>query len=113
MGRPPKSALPKELAELIEQIGANIHDQRVLQQLTQNALALRSKISNTTVNEIEKQRCRDIRLSTLTALAKALNVPVLQLMQSSDVKVKKNDRARLLKASEDILRITRKITKDD
>ncbi len=113
MGRRPKADLPLELSQLLKQVGANLRDLRAAKGLTQAELASKSKVSPTTLNEIESRRFRDIRLSTLAALAKVLSVPVVRLLATSDVKVTSKDQARLLKASEDILNIARRITGHD
>src|SRR4051812_17919020 len=112
MGRPVKSHLPAELAGLLKQIGANLTDLRAKKGLSQAELARRSKISTTTLNEIESRQFRDVRLSTLSALAHALGVSVIEVLQSSDVEINSKDQARLLKASEAIVRITRKLRHD-
>lgn len=109
MGRPPKSNLPVEFAELLHQIGANIAFARKEQEISQAELARRAKISVTTLNEIETRQFRDIRLSTLSLIAKALALPVARLLDRSDIELSSRDQVQLLKASEAILRITRKL----
>lgn len=113
MGRRPTANLPPELANLIKQIGVNLTELRQARGLTQTDLAKRAKVSITTLNEIESRRFRDIRLSTLTALAVALSVPVPRLFQDSDVKLESKDKARLLKASEDLAKIVRRLSDRD
>ena len=109
MGRPPKPELPFELKVLLKQIGINIRIIREERGISQAELARRSSISTTTMNEIETKRFRDIRLSTLTAISQALNVPVIEILKSTDVDLESKDQARLLKASEDLLKITKKL----
>lgn len=109
MGRTPKSHLPNELASLLRQIGNNIAAIRQEKGLSQAELARRSKISATTLNEIETRQFRDVRISTLTAVASTLKVSVVQFLESSDLQISNHDQAQLLKASEAILRVTRKI----
>lgn len=109
MGRAPKHELPLELASVLRQVGANLFSIREERGLTQAELARRSKISTTTVNEIETRQFRDIRLSTLSALAAALEVSIVELLAPSNVELSSNDQAQLLKASEAILRIARKL----
>jgi transcriptional regulator with XRE-family HTH domain len=113
MGRPPKSDLHPELQKWLRQIGANLLSLRQEKGLTQAQLAAKSKISVTTINEAEARRFRDIRMSTLVSLAEGLDVSVSLLLRVSDVKLRSTDQARLLKASEDILRITKKLTDQD
>lgn len=109
MGRPPKPELPFELKVLLKQIGINIRIIREERGISQAELARRSNISTTTMNEIETKRFRDIRLSTLTSISQALNVPVIELLKTTDVDLESKDQARLLKASEDLLKITKKL----
>ncbi len=110
MGRTPKSHLPPELVELLQHIGGNLIALRQEKNLSQAELARRARVSLTTVNEAETRQFRDIRLSTLTALASALDVPVTRLFVASDLEeLTSRDQAQLLKASEAILRITRKL----
>jgi transcriptional regulator with XRE-family HTH domain len=113
MGRRPKSDLSPKLADLLKVIGRNIREIRQSQGLTQTDLAQRSKVSLTTLNEMETQAQRDVRLSTLVALAEVLSLPVAGLLMATDVRLESRDHARLLKASEDIQRIMRKIARED
>lgn len=110
MGRPPKTNLPNELTQLLKKVGSNLSAIRKEKGLTQSELARRSKVSITTINEIETRRIfRDIRLSTLTALSSALGVPATRFFWSSDLELHQRDQAQLLKASEAISRIAQKI----
>ena len=52
-------------------------------------------------------------MSTIVSLAEGLGVSVLFILRGSDLKLRANDHSRLLKASEDILRITKKLTEQD
>jgi transcriptional regulator with XRE-family HTH domain len=109
MGRPTKDSLPKDLSQLLHQIGSNISAIREDRELSQAALARHAHVSITTVNEIETRKSRDIQLSTLTSIARVLNVEVAQLLQGSDVELNSRDQEQLLKASDALLRITRKL----
>ncbi len=109
MGRPPKSDLPHELGLLLKKIGNNIVALRQEKGLSQAELARRSKVSLTTLNEIESRPFRDIRLSTLFSIARTLEVPVIRLFEFSDIELNSRDQARLLKASEAIVQIARKL----
>lgn len=113
MGRPPKNDLPADLAKWLHQIGANVRAFRQESGLSLAELAKRSKVSVTTINEIEARRFRDIRMSTIVGLARGLDISPLLLLRTSDVKLKSADQSRLLKASEDILRITKKLIDHD
>ena len=109
MGRPPKSSLPSELEDLLQAIGANLCEIRRENGISQAEMARRAKVSLTTVNEIETRQFRDVRLSTLIALASVLHVPVTRFMAATDLDLSDSDQARLLKASDTLLRITRKL----
>lgn len=109
MGRVPKNNLAKRFSDVLQQIGLNIRYHRQEKNLTQAELARRAGISNTTLNEIETRQFRDIRLSTLSALAQALDVPLIHLIRDSDVEISSRDHATLLKATESILRITQRL----
>ena len=113
MGRAPKTNLPYDLALLLKRVGGNIRDRREKIDMTQAELASKSKVSVTTLNEIESRRFRDIRLSTLVAIAKILEVSVPSLLQGSDVKLSSGDRARFLKASEELVRLGLKLRHED
>lgn len=101
------------LQKTLRVIGANLRQLRTERGISQVAIAASAKISLTTLNEIEARRFRDIRLSTLCSVARALSVPAIQLMTESDLKLKHSDQTRLLRASEEILSITRKISDHD
>ena len=113
MGRPPKNDLPADLAKWLHQIGVNVQSFRKEAGLSLAELAKRSKVSVTTINEIESRRFRDIRMSTIVGLARGLDISPLLLLRTSDIKLKSSDQSRLLKAGEDILRITKKIIDHD
>lgn len=110
MGRPPKTNLPEELKSLLTTIGSNLKIYREKAGLSQAELSHKSKISLTTVNEIESRSFRDIRISTLVSFSQVLKIPISALFSHSDlVFVPQSDQAQLLKASEAILQITKKI----
>lgn len=110
MGRPPKSNLPEELKSALFAIGGNIRMHRERLGMSQTELARRAKISVTTLNELERRAFRDIRLSTLVAVAQILKLPVVGLFFQSDLNfLESSDRAQLLKASDSIFQITKKL----
>src|SRR5262245_664420 len=109
MGRPPKADLSARLLKLLHLIGSNLAALRDEQSVSQADLARLSKVSLTTINEMEARRCRDVRLSTLSSIAQALDVPLTRLFAKSDLDLNEKDRAQLLQASEAIARITRKL----
>jgi transcriptional regulator with XRE-family HTH domain len=113
MGRPPKSDIHPELQKWLRQIGANLQALRQDKGMTQAQLSKKSKISITTINEIESRRFRDIRMSTIVSLALGLDIQVIYLLRVSDIKLRATDQTKLLRASEDILRIAKKISDND
>ena len=60
------------LKPLIANLVANVKSKRIKGDLTQQSLAIKAGLAVNTVSEIEQERLEDIRLSTVTALAKAL-----------------------------------------
>lgn len=115
MGRPPKSDLPNDLKKVLTSIGRNIRALREKQDIKQAELARLAQISVATLNEIEVKCQRDIRLSTLTAIAQRLKVSVEHLLIGSDLEadMSSSDKAQLLRASETLLRISKKIQKKE
>lgn len=109
MGRPPKKNLPTDLNNALHQIGLNLLDLREDRGLSQSELARQSGVSLTTINEIETRKFRDIRISTLSSLAATLKVPLIEFFRTSDIRLSDQDQARLLKASEAIWRISKKL----
>jgi transcriptional regulator with XRE-family HTH domain len=98
-----------ELTGLLKQTGANIKALREQRGMSQAELARRSGISATRLNEIESKRSRDIRLSTLSVLSKSLNVSIAAIIDVPESNFSKQDQNSLLKASETITRIIRRI----
>lgn len=109
MGRKLKTNLPADLSRLLEQIGGNLRELRQATGMTQAKLAKLSKVSTTTLSDLESKCARDVRLSTLLALARILECDVARLLVGSDVNLSLRDHMRLLKASEDIWKIARKV----
>lgn len=109
MGRSPKASLPTQLAFLLQQIGHNIGEFRREKGWTQAELARRAKVSITTLNEIETRQFRDVRLSTLSQIAVVLDVPVARLIHIPDLKLSGSEQAQLLKASEAIVKIAKRL----
>lgn len=109
MGRKPKTNLPNDLVKTIRRVGANLHYYRLDAELTQAELSKAAQVSVTTINEMEARRCRDMRLSTLVSLAKALDVPLIKFFGESDLKLGSEDKQKLLRASEDLAVLIRKL----
>ena len=60
------------LKPLIGNLIANVKAKREKAEMTQQELATKATLAVNTIAEIEQERIGDIRLSTVTALAKAL-----------------------------------------
>lgn len=111
MSRTPKLDLPPPLKKILKIIGLNIKSLRKEKEISQIDLAHRANISPTTLNEIESRCHRDIRLSTLVAIAQSLNVSTLELFVEGDLKLSRSDMDQLLQAGETIRRLTLKNNK--
>lgn len=109
MGRPPKESLPPVLSELLLQVSRNIKYWRSEKNLTQKELSEKSKVSHTTLNQIETQHCRDIRLATLCSIAQALDVPVVALLERTNFGLSTKEQLKLLKASEALWKLAQKV----
>jgi len=73
--------------------------------ISQAELSSKSKVSNSTINEIEKRHFRDIKLSTLVAVANVLETNVVSLMLPPKIELNENDALKLMKAGETLLEI--------
>lgn len=111
MGRPAKTNLTPALQSVLKTIGVNLRNLREDKGFSQSQLAEKSGVSLTTLNEIESKQHRDIRISTLVALASSLKVSVLELFVDSDLKMSKSDRDQLLQASQLLQKLSRKVSK--
>jgi transcriptional regulator with XRE-family HTH domain len=93
----------------LEAIGASLAAARTARGMTQAQLARTSKVSTTTINELETRRCRDVRLSTLVALAESLAIPTTSLLPVVASPVSSKEHAHLIRASEEILSILKRM----
>lgn len=89
MARTKKSYNDKELEKILKTVAKNITIQRELTGLSQNKLSRLSGIALSTINEIENLKAKDIRLSTLTSLARKLDTSPLKLLHKIDIDVNK------------------------
>jgi transcriptional regulator with XRE-family HTH domain len=69
------------LRKTLTNLARNLFEARTKSGLNQQDLATRAKISSSTVSEIERKDARDLRLSTLTALARVLDVDISWLLR--------------------------------
>jgi len=105
MGRSPTQPLDPKLKTLLRQIELSIKEARLLKGLSQAELSAKSKVSSSTINEIEKRHFRDIKLSTLISIANILETNVVSLILPSQIELSENEALKLLKAGETLLEI--------
>lgn len=79
-------------ATVIEVVARNLRWHRQQKELTQTALARRSGVALSTLNEIENLVAKDVRLTTISALSRALGLSPLELF--SDVSIPKSAKDR-------------------
>ena len=95
----------KHLRALLNTLGLNVTSLRQSKGMSQVELARLSKISTTTINEIERHHITDMRLSTIIAIADVLGIPITRLLATSDVDLTRRDRTRILRATQLIMTI--------
>ena len=66
----------KEVKRMEQTLGARIRSRRKMMKMSQETLAKKSSISRARLSAIENGRCRNILVSTLTAIASALDTTV-------------------------------------
>jgi transcriptional regulator with XRE-family HTH domain len=71
---------PAEIVELYRHIAKNVRALRKEKELSQRQLALAVGMNQSTINELETDVIRDMRLSTVGKLAKALEVEISDLL---------------------------------
>jgi transcriptional regulator with XRE-family HTH domain len=103
----------KHLRALLQILGINVTSLRESKGLSQVQLARLSKISTTTINEIERHHLRDMRLSTIVAISEVFGVPVTRLLATSDVGLTRRDRTRILRATQIITTILKRAQVED
>ena len=71
------------LRKLIGNLCSNVKKKRQKLGLTQQELAINSKLATNTIAEIEQERIEDIRLSTITSLAKGFDLEPFALFKKT------------------------------
>jgi transcriptional regulator with XRE-family HTH domain len=84
-----------KLNTALKNLGKQVQDLRKKHGMSQNDLAKAAKVALSTVNEIENDAARDVRLSTLASLAGPLKVEMHQLLFSVGFNLKAKDLAAL------------------
>ncbi len=73
----------RELKRLIETFCTNVIEKRQSSSLTQQQFANKAGLSVNTIAEIEQKRIENLRLSTITAIGKALGIKPLKLLEKN------------------------------
>jgi transcriptional regulator with XRE-family HTH domain len=92
MARVRKQYRSNELSRYLDNVRKKLRLFSEENRLSQRAVAGKAGITLSTVNEIWTGAARDVRLSTLVALASALDRDVLQLMAGSDLSLTDPDK---------------------
>lgn len=109
MPRVNKQYEDKVLVRLVGQIGKLLRYYREEAQLSQNRLAKKSGVSISTINEIENCIVNDIRLSTVSTLARHLSIDPLKLMVTGNLVLPEDDKKDFRVAIKLLDRINRKL----
>ena len=68
------------MPNILETVGVNVRNERITQGLTQEALAERAGLHPNYIGMIERQQ-RNVSVLALEKIAKALNVPLVDLLK--------------------------------
>lgn len=98
MGRKQKSEQAPSHSKLMAVIARNLRWYRHERGLSQTELARRAKVALSTVNEIENRVAQDLRLTTLSALTRALKLSPTQLFQDMEFPKEGRDRRDFMRA---------------
>ena len=109
MPRVKKSYNDKKLEKLVKTVGKSLRYYREEANLSQNRLAKNSGVSISTINEIENLLVNDIRLSTVSTLARNLKLDPLDLIVPSDFKISISDEREYRKAWKVLDRIYKRL----
>ncbi len=95
MARTRKTYNDKGLTGAMQCIAKSLTAAREALGLSQRQLAKKSRIGLATINELESGATRDLRLSTIFALAKHLKADPREWLWESDVKLSHSDKSDL------------------
>ncbi|MEZ4873456.1 MAG: helix-turn-helix transcriptional regulator [Bdellovibrionales bacterium] len=109
MPRVKKTYDDKKLEKLVKNVGVMLKFYRERADLSQNKLAKASGVSISTINEIENLVVNDVRLSTVSTLARHLKVDPLALIVPSDFSISDGDTKEFKKAYKLLDKIYRRI----
>lgn len=68
------------LSEMLKNLTDNVKKKRTKLGITQAELAIRAQLAQNTIAEIEQGRVENIRLSTVAAIARGLEIKPVQLL---------------------------------
>lgn len=111
MARIRKQQNNKELGALIKNVSHKLRQFREEEELSQNELARRALIGQSTINEIENRVSADLQLSTLCMLSRALKRPVTDFLADSDLEIKDQDKSELIRAVYELGKSHKKINR--
>ena len=110
MARLKKLYEDKQLNRIIKHIGVMLKFYREKAKLSQNKLSRISRVSISTINEIENLKVNDIRFSTISTLALHLKIDPLYLIVPSKVELIDNDKIALKKAVKTLVAVSQRIS---
>ncbi len=100
----------KTLAKLVSHLGKMLRYYREGAGLSQNKLAKASGVSISTINEIENCVVNDVRFSTVTTLAKHLDVDPLKFIMPGNLHFSEDDKKDFRTAVKMLDRVNRRLT---
>lgn len=112
MRRISKQSLPSEIHILLDHIAKTIVSLRKLRDMSQVELSRRTGISVTTINEIERRRLRNLKLSTVVKIADSLGVSSIDLLTKPELGLDGKDQNGLITAARTILDIMMRSKQD-
>lgn len=109
MSRQKKSYDDGELSIILKFISRKLRIFREELGISQNELSRRSKVALSTINEIENEVVRDLRLSTITCLARHLDRKPIEFITDSDLNLTDPDLKDLERTAYLLNRILKKV----
>jgi transcriptional regulator with XRE-family HTH domain len=100
----------KQLNRFVRHLGSMLKFYREQAGLSQNKLSKVSGVSISTINEIENLLVADVRLSTISTLAKFLEVEPLSLIAPGNFKLSEDDKKDFRAAVKTLDRVNRRLS---
>lgn len=110
MPRSEKQYGDKFLVKLVDHLGKMLRYYREQAGLSQNKLAKTSGVSISTINEIENGVVNDVRFSTVTTLARYLDINPLQLVVPGNFHLSEDDKKDFRSAVKILDRVNRRLS---